>query len=65
MRFGAWNVWSLYRAGSLTAAARELARYEVESKSKGRIHLMALIEVTVSNFTYIIFLHNAFVISFN
>jgi hypothetical protein len=25
---GAWNVRSLYRAGSLTAAARELARYK-------------------------------------
>jgi hypothetical protein len=27
MRFGTSNVWSLHRAGSLTAAARELARY--------------------------------------
>jgi hypothetical protein len=27
MRFGTWNVRSLYRAGSLTAAARKLARY--------------------------------------
>ena len=26
--------------------------YEGESKSKGKIHLTALIEVTVSNFTY-------------
>jgi hypothetical protein len=25
---GAWNVRSLYRAGSLTAAARELTRYK-------------------------------------
>jgi len=25
MRFGTWNVRSMYRAGSLTAAARELA----------------------------------------
>jgi len=25
MRFGTWGVRSLYRAGSLTAAARELA----------------------------------------
>jgi hypothetical protein len=30
MRFGAWNVRSLYRAGSLTAAARELARYKLD-----------------------------------
>ena len=29
MRFGTWNVRSLYRAGSLTAAARELARYKL------------------------------------
>jgi hypothetical protein len=26
MRYGTWNVRSLYRAGYLTAAARELAR---------------------------------------
>ena len=30
MRLGTWNVRSLYRTGSLTAAARELARYELE-----------------------------------
>jgi len=28
MRFGTWNVRILYRAGSLTATARELARYK-------------------------------------
>jgi hypothetical protein len=28
-RFGVWNVRSLYRAGLLTAAARELARYKL------------------------------------
>jgi hypothetical protein len=27
---GAWNVRSLYRAGSLMAAARELARYKLD-----------------------------------
>ena len=27
-------------------------KYEGESKSEGKIHLTALIEVTVSNFTY-------------
>jgi hypothetical protein len=27
MRFGTWKVRSLYGAGSLTAVARELARY--------------------------------------
>jgi hypothetical protein len=29
MRFGTWNVRSLYRAGSCTAAARELARKQL------------------------------------
>jgi exonuclease III len=27
MRFGTWNVRGMYMAGSLIAAARELARY--------------------------------------
>ena len=30
MRFGTWNVRSLYRAGSVTAADRELARYKLD-----------------------------------
>jgi len=30
MRFGTWNAGSLYRAGSLTAALRELARYKLD-----------------------------------
>jgi len=30
MRFGTWNVRSLYRAGSFTAAAMELARYKLD-----------------------------------
>jgi exonuclease III len=30
MRFGTWNVRSLHRAGSLTAAARELAGYKLD-----------------------------------
>ena len=30
MRFSTWNVRSLYRTGSLTAAARELARYKLD-----------------------------------
>ena len=29
MRFGTWNVRSLYRSGSLVAVARELARYKL------------------------------------
>ena len=38
MRFGTWNVGSLYRAGSLTAAARELARRKLD--------LVGVLEVT-------------------
>ena len=30
MRFGTWNVRSLYRAGSFTAEAMELARYKLD-----------------------------------
>src|SRR5215813_1186123 len=30
IRLGTWNVRSLYRAGSLTAAASELARYKLD-----------------------------------
>jgi hypothetical protein len=30
MRFGLWNVRSLYRAGSLTTVSRELARYKLD-----------------------------------
>ena len=30
MRFRMWNVRNLYRAGSLTGAARELARYKLD-----------------------------------
>jgi len=30
MRFGTWKVSILYRIGSLTSAARELARYKLD-----------------------------------
>jgi len=30
MKFGTWNVRRLYRAGSFTAAGRELARYKLD-----------------------------------
>jgi hypothetical protein len=30
IRFGTWNVRRLYRSGSLTLAARELARYKLD-----------------------------------
>jgi len=30
MRFGTWNVRSLYRSGSLSTVATELARYKLD-----------------------------------
>jgi hypothetical protein len=30
LRFGTWNVWSLYRAGWFMVAAWELARYKLD-----------------------------------
>jgi exonuclease III len=30
MRFGTWNIRSLYRAGSLKTVSRELARYKLD-----------------------------------
>jgi exonuclease III len=30
MRFGTWNVWSLYRSGSLKTVARELRKYKLD-----------------------------------
>jgi len=30
MRFGTWNVSSLYSSGSLTAATREIARFKLD-----------------------------------
>jgi hypothetical protein len=30
MRFGTWNVRSLYRSGSLTTVARELGKYKLD-----------------------------------
>jgi len=30
MRFGTWNVRKLYRLGSLTAVAKELAKYKLD-----------------------------------
>lgn len=43
---------ALGKDAALKTQADENAVYKGESKSKGKIHLMALIEVTVSSFTY-------------
>jgi exonuclease III len=36
MRFGTWNVKSLYRAGSLTTVARELAKLDLQGVQEVR-----------------------------
>ena len=47
---------SLYEGSHLNSRERNQQsgkeRYEGDSKSKGKIHLTAVIQVTVSNFTY-------------
>jgi hypothetical protein len=50
MRFGTWNVRSLYRAGSLKTVCRELARYKLDlwqfRRSDGRAVVPNLREYT-------------------
>jgi len=53
MRFGTWNVRNLYRAGSITAAARELARYKLDLVGVKRLGWYR--EVTVRAVDYNLF----------
>jgi hypothetical protein len=39
MRFGTWNFRTLYRSGTLTAAARELVRYKLYLVSVQEVRL--------------------------
>jgi len=54
MRFGTWNVGSLYRAGSFTAAARELEGYKVDLMGVQEIRLGkgSTVQAGVYNFFY-------------
>ena len=54
MRFGTWNVRSLYRAGSLTAAARELVRYKLDlvGVQKVRRDIVGTVRAGDYNFLY-------------
>jgi len=38
MKLGTWNVRSLYRAGSLKAAPRELRRYQIDLVGVQGVH---------------------------
>jgi hypothetical protein len=60
-RFGTWIIRSLYRAGSLTAAAREFARYKLDLVgvqevrwNKGDIVRAGIIIVSLEKLTKII-----------
>jgi hypothetical protein len=38
LKFGTWNVKSLYRPGSLRAVARELGWYRIDLEGTGEVH---------------------------
>jgi len=42
MRFGAWNVRSLYRAHSLKTEASELAKYELDLTGVKEVTLVSI-----------------------
>jgi hypothetical protein len=51
--FGTWNVRSLYRAGSLMAAARELARYKLDYSAIRNIKpLVSLLTLKIIYFAH-------------
>jgi hypothetical protein len=54
MRFGTWKVRSLYRAGSLMAAAREFARHKLDLVwvREVRWDTMGTVRAGVYNFFY-------------
>ena len=52
MKFGTWNISSLYRSGSLTTAARELARYKLDLAGVQEVWLDTGSRVTVGNYNF-------------
>ena len=52
MRFGTWNVTSLYGAGSATAAARELARYQLDLVGAQEVSLDKVGMVSVGDYNF-------------
>jgi len=52
MRFGSWNVKSLYRAGSLTAAAGELARHKLDLVGVHEVRCDKRVTVRAGDYNY-------------
>jgi hypothetical protein len=52
MRFGIWNVWSLYRAGLLTAATRKFDRYRLDIVGVQEVMLHKVDTVTAGNYKF-------------
>jgi hypothetical protein len=51
MRIGIWNVWSLYRTGSLKTAARKLAKFNLDLVAVQKVGLRVVVsQQTVIHF---------------
>jgi hypothetical protein len=55
MRFGTWNVRHLYRSDSLTAAAKELARYKLDLAGVQEVRWDKRGKVRAVDYIYIFF----------
>jgi len=52
MKFGTWNISSLYRSGSLTTGARELARYKLKLAGVQEVWLDTGSRVRAGNYNF-------------
>jgi hypothetical protein len=51
-KFGTWNISSLYRSGSLTTVARELARYKLDSVGVQQVWLDTGSRIRFGNYNF-------------
>jgi len=58
MRFGSWNVRSLYRAASFMAAARELARYKSDLVGVQEVRWDRVGTVRAGNYNFFLWKRN-------
>jgi hypothetical protein len=52
MRFGMWNIWSLYRAGSLMTVSRELSRYRLDFVGVQEVRWEGSGTITAGEYTF-------------